>query len=58
MRVPPDIIADSGSRDAEYLVLEFWHGNACVGSCKLPISKIRQAAACQVRLRRALCLKE
>ena len=49
MRVPPGIIINQGSCTPEYLVIEFWRGTICLGDCQLPIAKIKEAAAFEVR---------
>ena len=46
--MPPGVIMDQDSCNADYLVLEFWRGTISVGSCKLPINRMKEAAASQV----------
>ena len=51
MRVPPEVLTDHGSCSATHLVLKFWRSTLCVGVYKLPLEKVRLAAAPQVTVR-------
>ena len=49
MWLPAEIISGESFCGSTHLCLEFWRGGVFLGTYKLPLAKIQQALASQVR---------